>query len=406
MIFKTFDIKHAPKILRLARVFEMLMFIFPVITLFYKFKGLSLGDFFLIQGIFSVFVFVLEIPTGYIGDLFSRKKVISLSFFAYFIGYLAWYLGSGFFVILFGEFMFALATSLYSGTAEAYLYDVLKKQGKEDKIIKQQGKLDTLTTFGTAFATFSGGFMYEFLGANNTILIQLISILIGFILTLYLPEIPEVKRVVEAGKSKIKDILSIAKYAAKHSEIKWLMLFPAVYSSGTLILMWGMQPLMENAKIPVFMFGIFMGINQFMRALFAMFSDKLFKTLKTNRFCLFLVLILTFGIISALICVKANNIYICSILLVYIGFVAGSQIALRIVSSSMINHRIKPDERATVLSVKSMFSKIFTSLAMISLKFMFDYEGLFVTFATVGVVILILTIYPLKRLLKLNLLEK
>jgi len=401
-IFRTVSLEKAPALFRMSRAVATLMFVLPVVVLFYQYKGLSVGDFFLIQGIFAFSIFLLEVPTGYIGDLFSRKMVIVASFLAYFLGYLVWYLFDGFFFIFLGELLFGLAAALYSGTSEAYIFDVLKARGKEHGFLKEWGRVNTWSIFATALATFAGGVIYDRMGPDAVALLQVIVTGTGLMMTCFLPDLPDVRRVVAEGKSKWQDILDISKYAASHAEIKWLMLYPASFGAGTLILMWGLQPLMEDAKIPVFLFGLFAGLGQLSRMAFSHFSHALFTRLKTNRFSLLLFGVLVAGFIVAIVLPGIANAFLVYALLVAVGFAAGSQIALRIATTSMINHRIKSDERATVLSVNSMFSKAFTGTAMIAMKFMIDGWGMQATFAVSAIVILALTGYALAKLLRLR----
>ena len=68
------SISLAPRFLIAARALRMMNFILPIMFLFYQDKGLSIGDVFLIQGLWAVSVFFLEVPSGYIGDICSRTS--------------------------------------------------------------------------------------------------------------------------------------------------------------------------------------------------------------------------------------------------------------------------------------------------------------------------------------------
>ena len=48
------------------------VFLLPVLLFFYQENGLSVGDFYLIQGLIVFFAFLFEIPAGYLGDIFPR----------------------------------------------------------------------------------------------------------------------------------------------------------------------------------------------------------------------------------------------------------------------------------------------------------------------------------------------
>ena len=64
-------------ILKLMRSMSLIV---PVIALFYTQHGLSLTQIMLLQSIFSVALFSLEIPTGYISDRFGRKHSIAIGY--------------------------------------------------------------------------------------------------------------------------------------------------------------------------------------------------------------------------------------------------------------------------------------------------------------------------------------
>jgi len=401
-LFKPVSLEKVPTLVSIMMFFWWSLFIIPVIMLFYQYKGLTIGDFFLIQGLFRVFIFFVEIPTGYLGDLFSRKKIISLSVFLFLVGNIIWFSFSGFTFILLGELIFAFSSALYSGTGEAYIYDILKKQGKEQTMNKVWGQIRSSMILGTTIATFTGGIIYQHLGPSALVIIETSFMFFAFILSLFLPEFNEHKRVVQEGKNKWKDILEISKYASTHPEIKWLMTFPAVFGAGTLMLMWSQQPIMESKLIPIALFGVFMGTNQMFRAILSNISHHLFTKLKTNKYSLFVFSIFTLGLISLITATFFSNKIFIYVLLVFIALAAASQASLKIVMSSMINHRIKSDERATILSVSSMFDSVCSATIMIIMKFLFDGFGLQMTFIILGPIVLLLTFISMIKLLKLK----
>ena len=53
------------------------MLLTPVLLLFYLSNGLTVGDYFLFQGIMTLLTLFLEIPIGYITDRTSIKTIFS-----------------------------------------------------------------------------------------------------------------------------------------------------------------------------------------------------------------------------------------------------------------------------------------------------------------------------------------
>jgi len=372
-------VKTAHRWLTVANALTETQFILPVLMLFYGYKGVNMGDFFLIQGICCIAIFILEVPTGYISDIFSRKNTILLGAIAWIIGYLFLIFGYGFTTILTGELCFALAISLMSGTIEAYLYDLLKKRHKEGSFHKKYAKMKTLSNLTIMVGALSGAFLYQFIGPTAPLWATVIGLMITATILILLPDVPESKRIVAENKSKWQDICDISKYALKHQELKWLMLFPAFYGTMTLILMWGLQSVMITKNVPVFMFSVVMSANAFMRVIWSGFSSKALEKLNLSGILVLQSIVITIAAIGASIAEYTNNIgvYVCLFLMI-LG--SSSVVLSNITSSVLINHRIKSDERATILSVGSMVNRIFWSIGMIGLKPLFDTLSLSKTF--------------------------
>ncbi len=363
--------KNAPRFLYLVSALQNMLFMLPVLMLFYGYKGVDMGDFFLIQGLSYLTVFVMEIPSGYVSDLCSRKTVIIMGLFSWIAGYLCWIFGSGFTFILIGELIFGLAISLISGTIEAYLYDLLKRRGKEKLFHLKNAKLATVGNAGLMIATLSGAFCYHFFGPEVTLGFSVFALLISIVIMLFMPDVPESRRKVAENKSKWKDILDISKYAVKHQQIKWLMIFPAIYGTLTLILMWGLQSVMIATHVPVFMFSIVVGLNALGRTGWSAASGILLEKWGLNKILLFLCSIISIAISAAVFSTYLSHIlvYFCLGLMI-LG--SGSIQLAKVTTSTLVNHRIKSDERATILSVKTMLERFMTAFSMIALKPLFD----------------------------------
>ena len=121
------SVKHALTLLKIGWFCRNFMLIVPVAVLVYTRKGISVGDFFLIQGIFRLAAFLFEIPSGYMSDVFSRKRVMILGNLFTLAGFMIIAMSYGFWALILGESLLGIAGALYSGTMEAYTYDLLKR---------------------------------------------------------------------------------------------------------------------------------------------------------------------------------------------------------------------------------------------------------------------------------------
>ena len=69
----------------------------PIIVLFFLEHDLTLTQVILLQSIYSISVAFFEIPSGYIADVFGRRKTIIFSTIFSFMGYVVFSFYSGFF---------------------------------------------------------------------------------------------------------------------------------------------------------------------------------------------------------------------------------------------------------------------------------------------------------------------
>ena len=394
-------LKAATRWLSIANALIGALFILPVLMLFYGYKGVSMGDFFLIQGLCSLMIFATEIPTGYIGDIFSRKNTLIIGILGWMAGYLIWIMRSGFWFILMGEMFFSLSISLISGTLEAYLYDLLKKRHKEDIFHKKYAKMKMLNNLSLTIATVTGAFIYQFLGETIPLWLSIFCLMGAVIILFLLPDVPESRRVVAENKSKWQDILDISKYAIKHKEIKWLMIFPAIYGTLTFVLMWGLQSVMVFRELPVFMFSLIMGLNALMRTFWSGISGKVLEKINLSgiiKLQSLLIFLATLGSCMASY-VAVWAVYPC---LIFMIMGSSSVVLATLATSVLINHRIRSDERATILSVSSMVNRIFWAFALIVLKPLFDSIGVGPTFG-VSALLLIPILICARHLYKMKL---
>ncbi len=398
-------IKYASTALMITQGLKSALFCLPIVMLYCGYKGVGIGDFFLLQGLSWLFVFVLEIPTGYIGDVFSRKIIIMLGLFGWIAGHLFWIFGYGFWWILAGELMFAVAIALVSGTIEAYLYDLLKRRHKEHLFHRKFSKMKTIENICLFLSTLVGSLLYQ-LQPELPIWASVACLVISIGILLFLPDVPESRRQVKPQTSKMQDILSITRFAVKHAHIKWLILFPSVYGMLTLIFMWGLQSVMITRELPIFIFSFIFAANSLARTGWSAVSGKLLEKYGLNKLILLSGVIIMIGVVGACsaIYVPYMAVYACLACMI----IAGSSCSLTsIITSTLIHHRIASDERSTVLSVNSMFSRAFGGIGMIALKPLFDNLGVGETFMISSLLIILIFFCSMKLYrLRLDMMEK
>ena len=378
-------------ILKLSRFCLYFMPLIPVVTLVYLGKGVSLADFFLIQGIFRIAAFLFEIPSGYLADVFSRKKIMVLAALLQFLGMFLLIWAQGFWAVVVCESLMGMASALLSGTGEAYVYDLLKRDGKENQYVKENGSIKSFAQVGTFISMVIGGVLLA-RGEN---------VLLG--VEAFLPEIKEVRRKVVPEASPLKDCLGIVKMSVKHPEIKWLMLFPAIYSTFTIVLLWLLQPAMELAFVPVALFGVFFAINQGSRVLFSKFAHKILNALGAKKLLLGCVGALVLGFSAVLLMINSNG-FMMPLVYAICGMVAiipAVQTMCVLVFNDYIHHRIQSNERGTVLSVSSMFNMGISGAVLMAAKPLLSNFGVEIT-SFIFLVLVVFILIPLNKVFKIK----
>ena len=390
----------ALSLLKWGEAFWMFMLIIPVVVLIYQEKGISVGDFFLIQGLFRITSFVLEIPSGYMSDVFSRKKVLLIGAVIWFLGNVGLFYAYGFWQIALCEMMFGFAHALFSGTKESYLYDLLKRMSLEKQFLKENGSIATYSTTASFLATVVGGVLYPIIG-NGIIAIEAVFSFLAVVCILFLPELLEVKRKISPETNPLKDVAKIVKMSVKHPEINLFMLFPAMFGSFTIILLWILQPTMENAGVAIAMFGVFVGLNQFSRIVFSKFAHSFYEKLGAKRTlytCILAVVMAIAAVFGALYFDNMIIVYLCCLV---ISIAPATQKMCFLVFSSLIHHRTSSSERGTVLSVNAMYSTFIQGGMLMLMKPLLDGYGIYWTML-VTLVLLSTIIYPLSKILKIK----
>ncbi len=102
----------------------------PTITELWQSRGMTKGQFYLLEIFFAVALLVLEIITGRFADRYGKVLTLVLGYGAQAAGSLIYAYATSFNDFLVGEAVFALGLALASGTDEAFLFQSNKALGR------------------------------------------------------------------------------------------------------------------------------------------------------------------------------------------------------------------------------------------------------------------------------------
>ncbi len=395
------SVSTALRFLRVSQFCRNFLPVLAVIVLVYTGKGITVGDFFLIQGIFRLASFLFEIPSGYLSDRFSRRKVLIFGALVNCIGFTVLTFAYGFWQIILGEALVGIAYALFSGTHEAYTYDLLKRNHTQKHFLKEMGSISTWGAAASFIATILGPEIYKLTNGNGAFLLGISAIFTAFdfILCFALPELPEVIRKKQKNKSAFMDIIDITYKTMKNPKLRSLIVFPALFGAFTIVLFWMLQPIMELSNVPVYLFGLYIGFNQFSRIFSSKYAYKICNKFGEIKTSIFTILALTIGIALSFVALYAPNMAIVYIAIGIMAFVPSLQKLNDLQYNTLIHDDIDSQERGTVLSARMMVSMLFSAVLLAGTKYLYDNYGANITILTL-LFLTVLLVISLKQTMR------
>lgn len=235
------------------------MLTMPILFLFYKENGLAAQELFLLKAVYSFSIVVLEVPSGYLGDVWGRKNTLILGSILGFAGFALYCAATGFWTFLVCELILGAGQSFISGSDSAMLYDSLKAAGKEKDYLKLEGKMISAGNFGEALAAPLGVFI-AMISLRTPFFFQAVIAFaaVPAALTLVEPERSRIK-----GYTSIRQLLKIIKFSLfDQKSLRSAILYSSIMGTATLTMAWFVQPYFEYLALPLVYYGfLFPALN-------------------------------------------------------------------------------------------------------------------------------------------------
>ena len=350
----------------------------PIIVLFFQEHGLTLTEVMILQSIYSFSVALFEIPSGFIADVFGRKRTIILSTIFTFIGFLVFSFFGGFYAFAIAQVLVGIGGSLMSGSDSAMIYDTLLETNSKTTYTKIEGRTYAIGNFSEAFAGILGGFLavgsiYMPIYVQTSILF--FSIPIAF--TLIEPSMHKENKLDRSFKA----VLEVVKFAmVDNQKLKWLIIYSSAMGVATLSMAWFAQPFFKSINIPLAYFGILWAVLNFSAGLTSFNAHLLDK--KDNNYKILFYLALS--MLTSFIFLGYNASVFGLIFILFIYLLRG---IVTPILRNAINENTTSNKRATVLSVRSLIIRISFAISAPILGYIADNYSLAISFYGLAIVV-------------------
>ncbi|MFA5330072.1 MAG: MFS transporter [Prolixibacteraceae bacterium] len=345
-------------LIKVAKWFNLVM---PIVVLFYQENGLSMSQIFILKSIYSIAMVTMELPSGYMADVWGCRKTLLVGAILGTIGILIYSISSDFASFAMAEIVLGVGFSFVSGADSAILYDSLKAENRESDYVKFEGRITSGGNFAEALAGVAGGLLAT-ISLRTPYYFQI------FVAASAIPGaffLKEPQHVLERTHLKMKEILSILKLTYQQREMRSAIMISSFTGAATLTYAWFVQPYFQKAGVPVAVFGILWTLLNLSAGVFSMFAYRIERFFGKRNSLLFIVIFLAAGFI-----LTSLNISLAGIAILF-GFYMVRGIATPVLKD-YIHQFTDSKVRATILSIRNLEIRILFAIIGPALGYLTD----------------------------------
>ncbi|MDA3823203.1 MAG: MFS transporter [Bacteroidales bacterium] len=337
-------------VIKIAKWFMLYM---PIVVLFYESNGLKMKDIMILQAVYSIVIVILEIPSGYLADVWGRKRAILLGVIMGVVGFSIYGLSYGFIGFLIAEIVLGIGQSCVSGADSAMLYDSLLENKKEKEYSRFEGKISSLGNLAEAAAALISILLVTH-SLRTPYYGQILVAAIAIPAAITLKEPIRHKKLLNQNIREIVDISMFALFGNK--VLRRNILFSAFTGCATLTMAWFAQKYFEHSKIDHIWFGLLWAALNITVAIASFFAYKIESKLGAKGSIILISLALPLGYLM----LSISGIVLGLIILFLFYLVRGYATPIL---KDYINRITGSEVRATVLSVRNFIIRINFAIA-------------------------------------------
>lgn len=208
-------------------------FYLPVSVVYLTRRGLGLAEIGAVQAVFLFALVAAEIPTGYLGDRIGRRAGLAIG-----NATLAAVMGGFVLAETTAEFavvyaVWAVAWTFRSGTAAAWLYELLASVGRSGEFTRISGRADAVLGVTSAATAVAGGWLFTIAPAAPFLANGVLAAL-GVPVLFTLPETGEdttdADDRTETDPLTVREAIRTLRAQVERAEVRWLVAYAALFN--------------------------------------------------------------------------------------------------------------------------------------------------------------------------------
>jgi MFS family permease len=344
--------------LAIAYFFSTLYFYIPVGTLYLRGKDLSYVQINSLWGIIVATMFLAEVPTGIIADRLGHKRAVNVALGLQVLGEVIYVFAGGYGLFALAAVIGGLGFAFGSGCIEALVYDSLAADGREAEMSKAMGVIEAAQRLANLLAFSAGSLLVTNLTQERfvvAIILTACAVGIGFLFsfTLHESQVEHEENGKDSALTLLVDGIRMLRDNKLFRRLALLSLATIPFRDylGNLY-----QPHFVDAGVPPLWFGLSLALASGLSILGARYAYWLESRLGDR-----LSLLLVTGLPGILYLVMAAVSHPVFSVLVFCALFSSMSLKTPILAGQL-NAHIERRNRATVLSMISMFSGVYVAL--------------------------------------------
>ena len=346
--------------------------------------GWSIAEIALLQGIFTFFSAIFEIPSGIIADKIGYKRALQLAELICIFYLISYFFPLNRMVIYIGFICFSLGLSLISGTDTSLLYNITDG----NKFLKYMGIFNSLGIISVAFGNLIGGRIAE----KSWTLLFLISLLFRVVALICITsfdvsKIREVEPIADNKKAIKLYLERLYDFVKTTKKFKYILVSSAFLMSSVTLSYQYMPVVLEQLSLTTGQVSLIYAIVSVLGSVLSFFSEKL-----TSKWSSRGVAVIIF-FISLLLFLGIGRFPYHSII-VTISFMVPNILyeLLSVIIDSTVHEDLRDDIRASSISLINFANSIMLTFGSILVSLLSGLFSLQITISLICTTLMLLSL--------------